>query len=536
MVRTERRQVTRMKVNGLAYVNLEPNNGGNILNISEGGLCFQSAAPVERTETIRLWFSYRSRRIEVNGGMEWRDEVGTRGISRVIEVGSELAWTDPTRKRGGVRFKNLGPESREQIRDWIRQSEPVIINEKPAHLIPSPGKLPSTAEKRLVTTAARSSAARLAALFRDLLSARLHTGFSSGLLAGVLVSASVVAAFSLLGHRSELGNSLIQLGEKLGGKPPSRAPSSAPQARSFDPQSAPQKALLVLPESKPTLEMPPTVGVPSIEVPRQERLPIPTATKPHGVKLETEDPVLHSQPVPRLVSANIPTMNTVASRPSASEVGMAPAPDSSASVVRTTAPEMESAISPRVHIESSKVEESNVEDIRMRSEKYLEVGKFKEKPWADKATGQLSQLGFPTAIIPKSHWRGKTYQVLVGPYGTDLEAEAAHKNLESLGFATRSLEKGARDFRLPGALLVGGTHLPSGYCVVSWESYIPDAIVKIEDERGRTVMVEGKWVKGDAKFDENEVVYQKNSDGSRTLMEIRFHGRKQALVFSRGSH
>ena len=29
----------------LAYVNLEPNNGGIILDISEGGLCFNSPPP-----------------------------------------------------------------------------------------------------------------------------------------------------------------------------------------------------------------------------------------------------------------------------------------------------------------------------------------------------------------------------------------------------------------------------------------------------------------------------------------------------------
>jgi hypothetical protein len=181
------------------------------------------------------------------------------------------------------------------------------------------------------------------------------------------------------------------------------------------------------------------------------------------------------------------------------------------------------------------MEESNVEDIRMRSEKYLEVGQFKEKPWADKATDRLSQLGFPAAIIPRNHWRGKTYQVLVGPYGSDPEAEAAHKNLESLGFTTRSLEKGTRYFRLPPSMRIGGTYLPAGYCMVSWESYFPDAVVKIEDDRGTRAMVEGKWVKRDAKYDENAVVYQKNSDGSRTLIEIRFHGMTRALVFGRGS-
>ncbi len=78
-----------------------------------------------------------------------------------------------------------------------------------------------------------------------------------------------------------------------------------------------------------------------------------------------------------------------------------------------TAPEMEMAKPPGVYIEPSKVEGSG-----MRSEKYLEVGRFKEKLLADKTTGQLSQLGFPAKMIQRNRvFMGKSYQVLVGPMG-----------------------------------------------------------------------------------------------------------------------
>jgi hypothetical protein len=67
--------------------------------------------------------------------------------------------------------------------------------------------------------------------------------------------------------------------------------------------------------------------------------------------------------------------------------------------------------------------------------------------------------------------------------------------------------------------------------VISWESYIPDAVVKIEGDRGTSVTLQGKWVKQPVQFNENATVYQKNRDGSRTLIEIRFHGMSQALSF-----
>jgi hypothetical protein len=191
---------------------------------------------------------------------------------------------------------------------------------------------------------------------------------------------------------------------------------------------------------------------------------------------------------------------------------------------------MEPASPPRFHIEPSKVE-----DTRMRSEKYLELGKFKEKLLADKTTGQLSQLGFPATVVPWSRFFGKSYQVLVGPYETDREAQAAQKDLASLGFAPRSYERGKRDFFLPPALRVSGTSLPVGDCVIIWESYTPNAVVKFEDARGMTVStIEGKWMKRSPRFAQNAIVYVSNKDGSRTLVEIRFSGMEQALVLGKG--
>src|SRR5215469_294561 len=98
---TERRHGPRMTVNGTAYVNLGPDNGGIILDISEGGLSFESRAPVERTGSIRLWFSHRSRRIETDVDQLCKDQEHITGVSRLIEVESELLWRDDTRKRGG---------------------------------------------------------------------------------------------------------------------------------------------------------------------------------------------------------------------------------------------------------------------------------------------------------------------------------------------------------------------------------------------------------------------------------------------------
>src|SRR5271157_5630799 len=96
----ERRQAARTTINSVVYINFDSNNGGIVLNVSEGGLCFHSVAPVQRNGKIRFWFSEQKQRIEADG---------------------ELVWTDETQKTGGLRFTALPAEGREQIRNWISQ-------------------------------------------------------------------------------------------------------------------------------------------------------------------------------------------------------------------------------------------------------------------------------------------------------------------------------------------------------------------------------------------------------------------------------
>lgn len=213
--------------------------------------------------------------------------------------------------------------------------------------------------------------------------------------------------------------------------------------------------------------------------------------------------------------------------PSVPAIAVDPTPDPNLVILRAAIPTMESANQPSVEIERSRKENTG-----SLSQKYLEVGKFNDKLLADEESEKLSQFGFPAMVARK---KKKSYQVLVGPYGTDYEAEVAHKNLASRGFSPRSFERGTRGFTLPRALKVGGTRIPVGDCVISWESYTPDAIVRIEGYGGVIVSVEGKWIKRSVKYDQDAVVYTKNVDGSRTLNEIRFYGMGQALVFGMGN-
>jgi hypothetical protein len=162
---------------------------------------------------------------------------------------------------------------------------------------------------------------------------------------------------------------------------------------------------------------------------------------------------------------------------------------------------------------------------------YFEVGKFKDSLLADKVADKVGQLGFHASVVQKGRLWMNSYTVLVGPYGDNQDAEAARKDLVLHGFNPRAFEKGSRDFLFPLALTLNGTQVPIGDYTISWESYSPDAVVKLAKDYFVVATAEAKWVKRDATYPNNAVVWKKGVDGSRTLLEIRFGGMSRALVF-----
>jgi hypothetical protein len=98
----ERRHCPRAKLDQLAYISLQSGNGGIVLDVSEGGLSFHAAVPMEAEKLIGF-------RLSVKSAYE-------------IEATGELAWNDETRKSGGLRFIELPDELHEQIRIWLGES------------------------------------------------------------------------------------------------------------------------------------------------------------------------------------------------------------------------------------------------------------------------------------------------------------------------------------------------------------------------------------------------------------------------------
>src|ERR1700739_1306215 len=89
----DRGEAPRTKLVEIAYIGMGPENGGLVLDVSDGGLSFHAVAPVRQDETIHFLLSLR-------------------GHSRIEGVG-EVVWTNEMKKVCGLRFTSLAAGARE---------------------------------------------------------------------------------------------------------------------------------------------------------------------------------------------------------------------------------------------------------------------------------------------------------------------------------------------------------------------------------------------------------------------------------------
>lgn len=108
----EHRQLPRTIPAELGFIQISRDDGGRILNISQGGLCFETFAPIEREKVLRFWFSLNLReRIEASGN---------------------LAWLDGDDRVGGLRFVDLSPRAQRHLRTHLGTDAGSGVGGKPS--------------------------------------------------------------------------------------------------------------------------------------------------------------------------------------------------------------------------------------------------------------------------------------------------------------------------------------------------------------------------------------------------------------------
>jgi hypothetical protein len=514
-----------------AYINIEPNNGGIVLNVSDGGLCFHSFDKVQPNGTIRFWFSDDNQRIEATGAVTWTDET----------------------QKGGLRFTDVPAEARAKISNWISQPGiPLRADQSSASVGPRPrlGSSPLAAGVPPTASVPRAMPAP------ELQTARPLSAFSRGLATGLLLSAVMAIAFLFHSYRRELGESLIHLGERFAAKPQAEtvvvsaaAPELSRPAPVTELAAAP---VVVTPKTVPS----PTPSVASEPLALAARAAVPVP-QPEKLVSSSSTNTANPQPVPvASPSSAVVVPASVVDRAPKAPATPAPPPISLPSPVSLPTPALSTMVAagsnpgpaktspsktgPAPKIEplkqaSLQTENSGADNIDLTRELYFDVGKYKNQLQAHDETDKLAQLGYPVTAVQKGFLWTNSYHVLVGPYGDEGRAKVTQDTLVSSGFRPRPFEKGWRTFTLVSSVTLNGARTPEGEYTVSWESYIGNASVKFTRNNSVVSSADGKWVKSDEKYPRDAYVYRRNADGSRTLLEIHFGGMRQALVFGKAS-
>lgn len=96
----DRRAHPRVAIRSVAYIDLDDDNGGLILNVSEGGIGVQSAEMIVGERFSRI-------RFRLPKSENW------------IEAAGKLVWLGKSRKEAGIQFLDLSDDARQQIQTWI---------------------------------------------------------------------------------------------------------------------------------------------------------------------------------------------------------------------------------------------------------------------------------------------------------------------------------------------------------------------------------------------------------------------------------
>jgi hypothetical protein len=106
----ERRKHARKKAEQLIYVELGPDNGGMMLDLSDGGVGFCAVSPVRKGEHVKFALVFDdSERFEGEGQVVWTDEEAKFG--QVVRL----------------QFIYASEELREQVRKYLKE-EPVLVS------------------------------------------------------------------------------------------------------------------------------------------------------------------------------------------------------------------------------------------------------------------------------------------------------------------------------------------------------------------------------------------------------------------------
>ena len=97
-------------------------------------------------------------------------------------------------------------------------------------------------------------------------------------------------------------------------------------------------------------------------------------------------------------------------------------------------------------------------------------------------------------------------------------------------FPAFAKKKVARPFFLRTTVTLNGAEIPTGIYDLSWESHNSTVRVTLWKDGRFFAAASGTWVKNGVKYTEDAAVLRVNSDGSRSLIEIRLADTNKTIV------
>ena len=89
-----------------------------------------------------------------------------------------------------------------------------------------------------------------------------------------------------------------------------------------------------------------------------------------------------------------------------------------------------------------------------------------------------------------------------------------------------------RPFMLRDAVTLNGAEVPAGIYELRWETHGSTARVTLSKNGQFVATAAAVWAKNGVKSTEDQALLRVNSDGSRSLIEIRIAGQARTIVFA----
>jgi hypothetical protein len=104
--------------------------------------------------------------------------------------------------------------------------------------------------------------------------------------------------------------------------------------------------------------------------------------------------------------------------------------------------------------------------------------------------------------------------------------------LLAASFSFAAKKKPPRPFQLRDVVILNGAQVPAGIYELTWETHGSIARVTLRQDGKFVATAQGAFVKNGVKFTEDEALLRVNSDGTKSLIEIRIAGAARAIVFN----